>query len=131
VLLREFSENPRTIIVSSHLLSEIEGILSEIILIDDGKLVLYEDIDELRQRAYRIEGEESAVNSFADNKNVIYKKSGLASETVIYEELTEEVKRRATELGLTVSTVRAEDLCVYLTRENKGGELECLWQKMN
>ncbi|MCL2250244.1 MAG: ABC transporter ATP-binding protein [Oscillospiraceae bacterium] len=131
VLLREFSENPRTIIVSSHLLSEIEGILSEIILIDDGKLVLYEDIDELRQRAYRIEGEESAVNSFADNKNVIYKKTGLASETVIYEELTEEVKRRATELGLTVSTVRAEDLCVYLTRENKGGELECLWQKMS
>jgi len=33
--------------------------------------------------------------------------------------------------GLRVSPVRPEDLCVYLTMENKEGELECLWQKAN
>jgi len=131
VLLREFSEHPRTFIVSSHLLSEIEGVLSDIILIDDGKLVLYENIDALRQKAYRVEGERDAVDTFTNGKNIIYKKGGLSAETVVYEELTETVGSEAKRQNLTVSAVRAEDICIYLTREDKEGELECLWQKVN
>jgi len=131
VLLREFSENPRTFIVSSHLLSEIEGILSEIILIDEGKLILYKDIDDLRQSAYRVEGEESAVDTFTAEKDIIYKKTGLAAEVVVFHPLTEVVAALAKERGLKVSAVRPEDLCIYLTKENKEGELECLWQKVN
>jgi len=131
VLLREFSEHPRTFIVSSHLLSEIEGILSDIILIDDGKLALYENIDELRQKAYRVEGEKNAIDAFTYGKNIIYKRGGLSAETVVYEELTEAVSEEAKKQNLTVSAVRAEDLCIYLTVENKEGELECLWQKKN
>jgi ABC-2 type transport system ATP-binding protein len=125
VLLREFSENPRTIIVSSHLLSEIEGILSDIILIDRAKLVLHKNIDDLRQSAYRVSGIQSAVEAFTQGKNVIFKKIGLGDscEAVIYESLSV----GAIDPRLSVSAVRAEDLCVYLTKENKEGELECLW----
>jgi len=131
ILLREFSENPRTFIVSSHLLSEIEGILSDIILIDEGKLVLYENIDDLRESAYRVEGEESAVEAFSAGKNVIFKKTSMSAEAVIREQLTDTVTSEAKEKGLTVSSVRPEDICIYLTKENKEGELECLWQKTN
>ncbi|MCL2627923.1 MAG: ABC transporter ATP-binding protein [Oscillospiraceae bacterium] len=131
VLLREFSENPRLFIVSSHLLSEIEGILSDIILIDNGRLVLFDNIDELRESAYRVEGEKDAVEKFTAGKNVVYTKSGFSAEAVIYEPLTETVTSEAKELELTISTVRAEDICIYLTKENKEGELECLWQKAN
>jgi ABC-2 type transport system ATP-binding protein len=127
VLLREFSENPRTIIVSSHLLSEIEGILSDILLIDNGKPVLYENIDDLRQSAYRIEGEQLAIEAFAKNKKVIHQKPGLQSQAVIHEPLTDIIQSEAGQNGLTVSAVRAEDLCIYLTKENKEGKLECLW----
>jgi ABC-2 type transport system ATP-binding protein len=70
VLLRDYTENPRTIIVSSHLLSELEGVLSDIILIDKGKLILFDNIDNLRQAAYRVEGEKPAVDTFIEDKNV-------------------------------------------------------------
>ena len=131
VLLREFSENPRIFIVSSHLLSEIEGILSDIILIDNGKLVMYESIDDLRESAYRIEGDEQSIEKFSAGKNVIYKKTGISSEAVIYEPRTDATLNEIKELGLTLSSVRAEDICIYLTRIDKEGELECLWQKTN
>jgi len=131
ILLREFSEHPRTFIVSSHLLSEIEGILSDIILIDEGKLVLHEEIDELRQRAYRVEGELSAVDTFTIGRSIIHKKTGLTTEAIVFEQLTETAAAEAKRQGLTVSAVRPEDLCIYLTKENKEGELECLWQKAN
>ena len=56
ILLRDFAEHPRTFIISSHLLSEIEGLLSDILLIEKGKLVLHSPIDDVRQSAYRVDG---------------------------------------------------------------------------
>jgi ABC-2 type transport system ATP-binding protein len=128
ILLRDFSEHPRTFIISSHLLSEIEGVLSDILLIEKGQTVLHNSLDELRQSAYRIDGEEARIASFIADKRTIAKKcKGLASFAVIYEPYNDESGTKAMAQGLTVSPVRAEDLCVYLTRQDKEEEFECLW----
>ena len=110
------------------MLSEIEGLLSDILLIEQGKLVLHSPIDDVRQSAYRIDGAESAVECFISGKDIItHKKTELTNFAVVYEPLTEKATDAAKAQGLTISPVRAEDLCVYLTRQNKEGELECLW----
>ena len=131
VLLRDYSIHPRTIIISSHLLGEMENILSDILLIDEGRPVLFENIDDLRQGAYRIEGKKSAVDSFAAGKQVVYYQGGINCEAVIKEKVGDTIQEQAQRSGLRVSPVRPEDLCVYLTRENKEGELSCLWKKTN
>jgi len=131
ILLRDYTEHPRTIIVSSHLLAELESVLSDILLIDEGRPVFFRNIDDLRQSAYRVEGEKAAVDAFCAGKNTIYVKSGASGEAVIMESFNDGIAAKAKQIGLRVSAVRPEDLCVYLTRENKEGELECLWQKAN
>jgi ABC-2 type transport system ATP-binding protein len=131
VLLRDYAEHPRTIIISSHLLSELEGILSDILLIAEGKPVLFDNIDNLRQGAYRVEGEKAVVDAFSAGKQIIYYKNGISCEAVIKETIDDASQSQAQQHGLRISNVRPEDLCVYLTRENKEGELECLWQKVN
>ena len=127
VLLRDFTEYPRTIIISSHMLAELEAVLSDILLIDEGRLVLFDNIDNLRQSAYRIEGDKLAVDAFSAGKAVIYHREGLGCEAVIREPYDQRVLEEVGRYGLKVSAVRPEDLCIYLTRENKEGELECLW----
>ena len=128
ILLRDYSEHPRTFIISSHLLSEIEGVLSDILLIEQGRLVLHKPIDSLRQSAYRIDGEPSAVERYIAGKNIIaHKQSEVSCYAVVYEPISESVSESAKTQGLKISSVRAEDLCVYLTRRNKEDELECLW----
>jgi len=128
ILLREFTENPRTFIVSSHLLSEIEGTLSDILLIEEGRVVLNQPIDDVRNSAYRIDGSSSAVDQFTSGRNIITKKeSELSCFAVIYESPTDAAMENAKSQGLTISPVRAEDLCVFLTQQNKEDELECLW----
>jgi len=131
VLLRDYAEYPRTIIISSHMLAELERILSDILLIDEGRLVLFENIDDLRQGAYRIEGEKTDVDAFSSGRQVIYYKNGIRCEAVIKETLETSTQAEAASYRLQVSNVRPEDLCIYLTRENKEGELECLWEKTN
>ena len=48
-ILSNFSEGA-TVIISTHLISDIERILDEVIFIDGGKIALYGDCDELRER---------------------------------------------------------------------------------
>lgn len=48
-ILSNFSEGA-TVIISTHLISDIERILDEVIFIDSGKISLYGDCDELRER---------------------------------------------------------------------------------
>ena len=132
ILLREYNEYPRTVIISSHLMSELEGILTDVLLIDEGKLVLHDTIDNLRQSAYLLEGGREALDRFCVGKEVIYQKQGeTGSVAVVFGHADEGHIQSAQSLGLKLSAVRPEDLCVYLTRESKEGELECLWQKTN
>ena len=48
-ILSNFNENA-SVIISTHLISDIERILDEVIFIDKGKIVLHEDTDKLRTK---------------------------------------------------------------------------------
>jgi ABC-2 type transport system ATP-binding protein len=48
-ILKNFEENA-TLLISTHMISDIEKILDEVIFIDDGKIVLQENADELRNK---------------------------------------------------------------------------------
>lgn len=48
-ILSNFKEGS-SVIISTHIISDIEKILDEVIFIDNGEIVLYENADELRQK---------------------------------------------------------------------------------
>ena len=48
-ILSNFKENA-SVIISTHLISDIERILDEVIFIDKGKIILQEDVDKLRKK---------------------------------------------------------------------------------
>lgn len=130
VLLRDYTEHPRTIIISSHLLAELEGILSEIILIDKGSLVLYKDIDEVREMAYRVDGSRDSIDEYCQDKKILFRKSGeFDNFAIVLEVLTEKAVMEGRQRNISVSKVGAEDVCSYLIQDNKEGELQCLWAR--
>lgn len=50
VLLSDFAEHPRTIILSSHLLEEVENLVDTVVFLHRGKLLEAGDADEVRAR---------------------------------------------------------------------------------
>ena len=129
VLLRDYMEHPRTIIVSSHNLSEMEQILSEMILVHNGNVVFYEDMDTVREMLFRATGEAEQVSAFAGREEVITTNEGELGAYFIGKGGVDSLfATEARKAGLKITAVSPEDVCVYLTSNRKESDLECLWK---
>lgn len=61
-ILGEFFDENKTIIISTHQVEEIEPLLQEIIFIDQGKIVLYEEVETLKDKYHVV----TVQNEFKD-----------------------------------------------------------------
>lgn len=123
ILLDDYIKNPRTIIISSHLLSEFENLLEEIILIDKGKLVLHESVDDVRSRGILLNGRQEILEPFVNDRRVLNKQVLGGSWIVsILNNLSDEDNEYLENNHVSSSSISAQDMCIYLTEEkNKGG----------
>lgn len=71
LLLKDYENNERTIIIATHLIEEIANIVEEVVLIDKGKVLLQENVSSLLEMGYSVSGIASEVDSYCKDKNVI------------------------------------------------------------
>lgn len=119
-LLEDYAEHPRTIVLSTHLIDEVSRMLEHVIVIDQGKVILNEDAEELRGQATTVVGAASKVEAFGIGRQVIQREAmgGLASIT-FFGRLDAEDRRQAEQLGLELAPVSMQQLIVHLTRNNE------------
>jgi ABC-2 type transport system ATP-binding protein len=119
-LLKDYLAHPRTIIISSHHLNEIEDLLEDVLLIKDGKKHLHLPISELKEWAIGIKGPTEKVLELTNGEELIYE-NRIGADTM-YAVVKDNFSTLAMEkAGIELSPVRASDLCVYLTNDSKGG----------
>lgn len=122
-LLRDYLGHPRSIIISSHYLEEMEDILEDVLLIKNGKKLLHVPIDEMKEYAIGATGATTNINVLANEKEVFHKKDIGNDRTyvVVRNNFSEEDLEKAREAGLEITPVSSSDLCVYLTNKKAGG----------
>ncbi len=120
-LLEDYAEHPRTIVLSTHLIDEVANLLEHVILIDQGRILLDRDADEVRGSATTVAGPRSAVEDFVADRPVIGREGlgGLASVT-IDGRLDQRDRVRAAELGLELAPVSLQQLIVHMTGTDLG-----------
>lgn len=122
-LLKDYLEYPRTIVLSSHLLGELEEILEDILLLDQGTLCLHLPIIELKEYAIGLRGNAQAVLPLLEGQKVIYKEE-FAKGSLYVVVKAERLQSNYGEMranGVEVLPVSVDDLCIHLTAKNKGG----------
>jgi ABC-2 type transport system ATP-binding protein len=110
---------PRTIILSSHLLSEIEEILEKIILIDEGKLYLHMPVLDLKEYAIGIRGPAEKVNALIFEEKIIHRETYGVNSVYAIARRTDIAEKRMD--GVEYLPVNTDDLCIYLTDKSEGG----------
>ncbi len=83
-LLDSYGKNPRTIVLSTHLIEEAASLLEEVIILHEGKILCHKTCEELLRCGYTISGRQSEVDEFLKGKQVLSEQSigGLKSAVV-------------------------------------------------
>jgi ABC-2 type transport system ATP-binding protein len=74
-LIADYAEHPRTVVLSTHLIEEIAGLLERVLLIDRGRILLDADAESLRDSAVTVTGPGEKVASFARQHELLHTES--------------------------------------------------------
>jgi len=119
ILLKEYDKAPRMIIFSTHLIDEAALLFEEVLIFDQGKLVMQEETDRLREETCSVTGTVKQVQDFTAGKKVLMKKQ-LAGMMTAYVYANE---READACGLQVEGIPIQELMIYLTGHKTEGAL--------
>ena len=75
LVIEEYAATGRTFIISTHIIEEAASLFEEVIMIDDGQIVVKENTEGLLARAYRISGEETLVDAAVKDLKVYHPES--------------------------------------------------------
>jgi ABC-2 type transport system ATP-binding protein len=122
-ILEDYMRFPRTILFSTHFISEVEKMLETVLVLSDGQMLLHEDCDALRARGAAISGNSSAVDELSAAfgwKPLSDRALGGQKEIIIFGEITEEQRTEAARLGLNFSQPPLQELFVHITEKQAG-----------
>ncbi|TRM12952.1 ABC transporter ATP-binding protein [Lentibacillus cibarius] len=120
VLLKDYLAHPRTILISSHYLDEMDHLLEDVLLIDEGQQVLHMPMDDLKAYAVSLIGPAAVVGQWLHDKTVLAKKQPAPGmmQAVVKKDFPIE---QAEKIGIKTVPVNAGDVCIHLTAKTKGG----------
>ncbi|WP_248929531.1 ABC transporter ATP-binding protein [Paenibacillus hamazuiensis] len=103
LLMEDYAENPRTILLSTHLIDEIAKVVERIYIIEKGSILLHDDVDNIRTHSHLIKGSSDAIRMFTSGKRVIYQDSyGHSTLAAVYETMDEKDRAEAKRLGVSI-----------------------------
>lgn len=120
-ILKDYIAFPRMIIISSHLLNEMEELFEEILLVKEGTVHLHESMGNLKEYAVGFTGRTSLVEVLLKNDEVIFQQAVGIDQTYAVVKRGGELEQQARLQGLELSPVSVSDLCMYITTKSKGG----------
>lgn len=120
-LLKDQEKYPRKFILSTHLVSEMDYLFDEVLILHKGKLLLQEDYESLTSRGVSVTGNSNDVDAFTQGKKILHSQQlGNTKSVMIYEERTDELERSAHKMGLEVGPISLQELFIHLTEEVEG-----------
>jgi ABC-2 type transport system ATP-binding protein len=115
-VLNEYIKHPRTFILSTHLISEMETMFEEVIIIDQGSIIIHEDLDTFKSHGVSVTGSINDVDVFTVDKTILKEQVlGGTKQAMIYGELTNIEKQQAQHLKF--DSISLQELFIHLTKE--------------
>lgn len=117
-LLEDQANHPRMMILSTHLVSEMEYLFDEVLILNKGELVLQEEFESLMTKGVSITGAADEVDAFVHTKKQLkVQQLGQTKSVMVYGELSEGERQTALKRGLELGPISLQDLFIHLTEE--------------
>ena len=116
LLIADVAEHPRTVILSSHLIGEIEHLLETVTILHEGRVLLSEEADDLRARGMTVTGRADTVDAMTrELRTVGTRDLGPTREATVLGAAHPAWVDEAQRQGLQLGPVALQDLFIHLT----------------
>lgn len=115
-LIASYNANPRTIVISTHLIEEAAEVIEKVVIINNGRIILQDSVQEVLAKGYTVTGPQCAVDDFIRDKNVMGADmlGGIKSAYLL-----DTLPQEGAPQGIEISRMRLQNLFIHLT--NAGG----------
>lgn len=121
-LLKAYIAHPRTILLSSHHIEEIEDLLEDVLLVHEGRAYFHGPIPELQEMFITLTGTNEQLTTYTAEKEVVDRSTvGPYPKWTVKNEFSEQELEHMTANGLRVDSVSANDAYIALTNGPRGG----------
>jgi ABC-2 type transport system ATP-binding protein len=119
-LLADYLAHPRTVVLSTHLIEEVSNLFEEVVIIDRGRLLLQDKVEDLRSRGASVIGPADSVDRFTEGLTVLSSRQlGPTRSVTTYGEMDDDRLRLARAAGLEIGPITLQDLFVHLTEAER------------
>lgn len=121
-LLKDYLAHPRTILLSSHHVEEIEHLLEDVLLIHNKKVLFHDSITALQESFLHVTGKEQLILKHIQRQDAIASKdTGPYVIWTVKNQLSDETLNAMRKDHIRISPVSANEAYVTLTQQSKGG----------
>lgn len=118
-LLEDYTQHPRTILLSTHLIDEAADLLEHVIMLDRGEVMLDASADDVRGSAATVSGPVTAVEDFVAGRRVLHRRRiGSRASVTVAERLDAADKARAGAMHLQVEPLSMQQLMVHTSGDS-------------
>ena len=115
-LIEDYYEGNKTIVISTHQVEEIEGVLSDAVFMNQGRIVMQDSIESINKKYLELRPDQNSINA-AKTLNPMHHRTELGREVMLFEDMD---KDKLMELGDVRPPVIA-DLFMAIMDTTKGG----------
>ena len=114
LLIEDYAEYPRIIIMSTHLIDEASELFNHVIIMQEGKILLQDDYISLQQKLVTVSGKKALVNEFIEGETIYFQSEFLNEKSVVM--LNHEGIKKDTS-GLKFEAVKLQELMILLSKQ--------------
>ncbi len=115
-LLEKYEKSECTLILATHLIEEIANLIEHVVLIDEGKILLDDNIESVLSSGYSIAGKDDEINEYIKDKHILDVEE-IAGMKIAY--ILGDVASSIIPDNMTISQLNLQKLFLKLTERNK------------
>jgi len=117
-LIEDYYEGNKTILISTHQVEEIEGVLSDAVFMNQGRIVMQDSIESINRKYLELRPDQNSVDT-AKSLNPIHRRTELGREDMLFEDMD---KDKLMELGDVRPPVIADLFMAIMETTKVGGQ---------
>lgn len=116
ILFEEIEEGNRAVVISTHLIDELEKVFEDIIIIGENKIILNDTLENIKLNSYNISGNYEDIFNILSNKNILnIKQIGKISIFTVLDKINSEEIELLKEKNAQINKLGLQNLFIELS----------------